>query len=84
MVCEAKENMGDSQMSNSILALNQLKQMVKNPHIDHWYEAIDQLLPDYDINTPGRVAAFIAQCGSSLCKQLLNRHLSFNLKNSGK
>jgi putative chitinase len=62
MVCEAKENMGDSQMSNSILSLNQLQQMVRNPHIEHWYEAIDQLLPDYDINTPARVAAFIAQC----------------------
>jgi putative chitinase len=49
-------------MSNSILSLNQLKQMVKNPYINHWYEAIDQLLPDYDINTPARVSAFIAQC----------------------
>jgi putative chitinase len=49
-------------MSNSILTLTQLKQMVNNPHIDHWYEAIDQLLPDYDINTLARVAAFIAQC----------------------
>lgn len=49
-------------MSNSILTLTQLKQMVKNPHIDHWYEALDQLLPDYEINTPQRVAAFIAQC----------------------
>ena len=49
-------------MSNSILQLNQLKQMVKNPHIDHWHEAIDQLLPEYDITTPARVAAFVAQC----------------------
>jgi len=47
-------------MSN--LTLDQLKQMVKNPHIDHWHEVLDQLLPDYDINTPGRVAHFIAQC----------------------
>ncbi len=49
-------------MSNSILSLAQLKQMVKNPHIEHWYDAIDQLLPEYDINTPARVAAFVAQC----------------------
>lgn len=49
-------------MSNSILELSQLKQMVNNPYIDHWYEAIDQLLPDYDINTPARIAAFVAQC----------------------
>ena len=36
--------------------------MVKNPHIDHWHEALDQLLDDYEINTPLRVAHFIAQC----------------------
>ena len=46
----------------SILSLQQLKQMVKNPHIDHWHEALDQLLDDYDINTPLRVAHFVAQC----------------------
>jgi len=45
-----------------ILSRQQLKQMVKNPYIDHWHEALDQLLPDYDINTPLRVAHFIAQC----------------------
>jgi putative chitinase len=46
----------------SILSLEQLKKMVKNPHIDHWHEALDQLLNDYDINTPLRVAHFVAQC----------------------
>jgi len=46
----------------SILSLPQLKQMVKNPHIDHWHEALDQLLDDYDLNTPLRVAHFVAQC----------------------
>ena len=50
-------------MSNCILTLDQLKEMVPgNPYINHWYEALEQLLPDYDINTPQRVAAFIAQC----------------------
>ena len=33
-----------------------------NPNIDYWYDAAYKLLPDYDINTPERVAAFFAQC----------------------
>jgi putative chitinase len=36
--------------------------MVKNPHIDHWHGVLDQLLDDYEINTPLRVAHFVAQC----------------------
>ena len=45
------------------LTLQQLKQMVHGiPHAEHWLEALDQLLPDYEINTPRRIAAFIAQC----------------------
>ena len=47
---------------SSILALDQLKQMVKNPHITHWHSVLDQLLDDYEINTPLRVAHFVAQC----------------------
>ena len=46
----------------SILSLEQLKQMVKNPHVEHWHEALDRLLDDYEINTPLRVAHFVAQC----------------------
>lgn len=43
--------------------LDQLKQIVpNNPYIDHWYEAFCEILPDYDIDTPQRVAAFLAQC----------------------
>jgi putative chitinase len=33
----------------------------KNPYADHWYEALCEILPDYDINTVPRVAAFLAQ-----------------------
>jgi putative chitinase len=41
----------------------QLKQLLpKNPYIDQWHNALSQLLPDYEINTPQRIAAFIAQC----------------------
>jgi putative chitinase len=32
-----------------------------NPYLDHWHEALSKILPDYDINTPERVAAFLAQ-----------------------
>jgi len=34
----------------------------KNPYLDYWYKAICEILPVYDINTPERVAAFLAQC----------------------
>ena len=33
-----------------------------NPHLEGWTEALNKILPDYDIDTPQRVAAFIAQC----------------------
>jgi len=33
-----------------------------NPYVDHWFDALNILLPDYEINTPKRAAAFIAQC----------------------
>lgn len=45
------------------LTKEQLQQLIpKNPFIDQWYDALSQLLPDYEINTPQRIAAFIAQC----------------------
>lgn len=45
------------------LTLEQLKQMIPgNPYVDHWHNALAQLLPDYEINTPQRIAAFVAQC----------------------
>ena len=33
-----------------------------NPYIDHWFEAISEILPEYGITTRPRVAMFIAQC----------------------
>jgi putative chitinase len=45
------------------LTKEQLKQLLpKNPYIDQWHHALSQLLPDYEINTPQRVASFLAQC----------------------
>jgi putative chitinase len=32
-----------------------------NPYVDHWYEALCKILPDYDITSIPRVAAFLAQ-----------------------
>ena len=32
------------------------------PYLDEWYDALSKVLPDYDIATPERVAAFMAQC----------------------
>jgi len=45
------------------LTKQQLRELLpKNPYIDYWHNALSQLLPDYEINTPQRIAAFIAQC----------------------
>ena len=60
------------------LTVSQLKEMVPGiPYADHWVEALNQLLPDYEINTPKRIAAFIAQCahesgGFKFLKENLN------------
>ena len=41
---------------------DQLAQILPgNPYIDHWTEALNKILPDYGIDTPQRVAAFLAQ-----------------------
>lgn len=51
-------------MSNCILTEKHLKEFLpKNKYISEWYEALSILLPDYNINTPMRVASFLAQCG---------------------
>lgn len=41
----------------------QLRELLpKNPYVQHWHKALEQLFSDYQINTPRRMAAFIAQC----------------------
>ncbi len=65
-------------MSECILTRDQLAKLIPgNQYVDEWYEALSQLLPDYDINTPQRIAAFIAQCahesgGFKFLKENLN------------
>jgi len=60
------------------LTKQQLKQLLpRNPYIDYWHNALSQLLPDYEINTPQRIAAFVAQCshesgGFTALKENLN------------
>jgi putative chitinase len=60
------------------LTLQQLQQLLpKNPYVKHWHEVLAQLLPDYEINTPQRIAAFVAQCahesgGFMILKENLN------------
>jgi putative chitinase len=47
---------------NFNFTLAQFKECVGTPpNADHWYEAICQVCPDYDIDTPSRLAAFLAQ-----------------------
>ena len=46
-----------------VLDLEQLAQIIPgNQYVDHWYEALSEILPEYEINTPERVASFLAQC----------------------
>lgn len=40
-----------------------LKQIIgPNPYLNYWHQAISDICPEYEINTPQRLAAFIAQC----------------------
>jgi putative chitinase len=56
----------------------QLRQVIpNNPYVDDWCEALNKILPDYGIDTPQRVAAFLAQCahesgGFTALKENLN------------
>lgn len=61
-----------------MITQSQLKQLLpKNPYVEYWHHALEQLFPDYDIDTPKRMAAFIAQCshesaGFTALKENLN------------
>ena len=61
-----------------MITLEQLQQLLpNNQYVEQWHEALEQLLPDYEINTPRRIAAFIAQCshesgGFATLKENLN------------
>lgn len=46
-----------------MITVEQLKQLIPgNQYVDEWHEALEQLLPEYGIDTSKRIAAFISQC----------------------
>jgi putative chitinase len=73
-----------------VLTLDQLRQFLpRNKYVEHWHSALSQLLPDYDIDTPRRIASFLAQCshesaGFTALKENLNYKPTTLLKLFGK
>jgi len=49
--------------NNMQITQEQLRSCIgNNPYLNQWADALNKILPDYGIDTPQRVAAFIAQC----------------------
>jgi putative chitinase len=47
----------------TVITTQQLREMIPgNPYVEQWQNAMAQLLPSYGIDTPKRIAAFVAQC----------------------
>ena len=60
-------------------AVHHLIPKVKN--FDEWYSNLINILPEYDIDTPKRVAAFMAQCGhESGGFTLMQENLNYSAK----
>jgi putative chitinase len=61
-----------------MITVDQLRQLIpNNKYVEEWHEALIQLFPDYGIDTPQRIAAFISQCahesgGFTAIKENLN------------
>lgn len=62
-----------------MLTVDQLRQMIPgNPYVEQWHAALTQLLPDYGIDTPQRIAAFIAQCAHESANfRILRENLNY-------
>ncbi len=62
----------------SVITEQQLSQLIPgNPYVAQWCHALNEILPEYDITTPTRIAAFVAQCahesgGFKFLKENLN------------
>lgn len=69
-----------------MITLQQLQEILPdNQNIEAWHSALLSILPDYDINTPERTAAFLAQCAHesgnfNLIKENLNYKAASLLK----
>lgn len=65
-------------MRNMQITRNQLNSIIPgNQHLDKWLECLNTILPEYEIDSPERVAAFLAQCahesaGFTAIKENLN------------
>ena len=62
--------------------LEHVEAMLKgNKETKEWYDAMVDILPKYDINTPARVAGFVAQCGhESNNFTVLTENLNYSAK----
>jgi putative chitinase len=50
-----------------------------NKNIDGWYNAMVKILPKYEINSPNRIAGFMAQCGhESVNFTVLEENLNYS------
>lgn len=67
-------------MSNFPLTRDMLRAMINNnPNSDAWYDALVEILPKYEIDTPNRIAGFIAQCAhESGDFRLLEENLNYS------
>ena len=66
-------------MMTSILSKEQLAELIPgNTYLDQWYDSLIKVLPDYEIDTTLRVAAFIAQtCHESSNYTKLHENLNY-------
>ena len=61
---------------------DQVRELLKgNSETDEWFEAMEEILPFYEINTVNRVAGFIAQCAhESNNFRVLQENLNYSSK----
>jgi putative chitinase len=64
---------------NKLINVEQLKKMIPtNQFVGDWTETLNHVLPEYEINTPDRIAMFVAQCGhESMDFRVLQENLNY-------